>query len=95
MTTQLEQEGPHPQIDEGMERTAITLVVIAVIALLTFLGACLPARSNRVPTWVRRLRHWANSCLTAFVRSFPDTLDGPLQRLTNYLNSLRTQGERP
>jgi hypothetical protein len=85
----------HPRLDEGMERTAITLVVIAVVALLAFLGSCLPSRSNESPRWVRYLRHWANSALKDFVRIFPDSLDGPLLKLTNYLNELRRQAPRP
>lgn len=85
----------HPKIDDGMERTAITLVAIAVVALLAFLGACLPSRSNEVPTWVRHLRHWANTALKDFVRVFPDALEGPLLKLTNYLNELRQQVTRP
>lgn len=95
MTNSPERRSPSPHLDDGMERTAITLVTIAVVALLAFLGACLPARSNEVPTWVRRLRHWANSCLLTFTRSFPDSLYGPLQRLSNYLVQFHQQGNRP
>ena len=95
MTNEPERRAPSPHLDDGMERTAITLVAIAVVALLAFLGACLPSRSNEVPAWVRRLRHWANSCLMSFTRTFPDSLDGPLQRLSNYLVQLRQQGTRP
>lgn len=97
MTTQLEPEAPHPhpQIEADMVKTAITLVSIIVVAGLAFLGFCLPSRSNQVPAWVRRLRHWANTALDDFIRLFPEFLDGPLQRFSTYLIQLRQHRREP